>query len=209
MPLVYQQNINESTKLGVWHIEEPESFFLKKVILQNSITHPHKRLQHLAARYMLSELFEDFPLELILIANTKKPFLMDEAFHFSVSHSGDYAAVIVSKNYRVGVDIEVLSEKINRIRHKFLSESEENILQKMDEELTDTQVLTLAWGIKETLYKWYGDGGLDFIQHLHIHSITCESDEYIAGCSINKIFPIKLKVKGLLFNNSILTWTIS
>ena len=31
MPLVYQQNINETTKLGVWHITESEAFFLQQV----------------------------------------------------------------------------------------------------------------------------------------------------------------------------------
>jgi hypothetical protein len=57
MPLVYQQNINESTKLGVWHITEPEDFYLKQVPLQREISHPNKRLQHLAARYLLKELY--------------------------------------------------------------------------------------------------------------------------------------------------------
>ena len=55
MPLVYQQNINEATKMAVWHISEREDFFLKKVTLSNNITHPHKRLQHLAGRYLLPE----------------------------------------------------------------------------------------------------------------------------------------------------------
>ena len=112
MPLVYQQNINEATKLAVWHIVEEEDFFLKRVPLQKEITHPHKRLQHLAGRYLLTELFDDFPLELIQIADTKKPFLPNEAYHFSISHCGDYAAVIVSSINRVGTDIEIVSEKV-------------------------------------------------------------------------------------------------
>jgi len=70
---------------------------LEKVPLQNNITHPHKRLQHLAGRLVLSELYEDFPIKLIQIADTKKPFLPDEAFHFSISHCGEYAAAIVSR----------------------------------------------------------------------------------------------------------------
>ena len=128
MPLVYQQNINESTKLAVWHIAETEDFFLEKVMLPNNITHPHKRLQHLAGRYLLPELFEKFPLELIKIADTRKPFLPDEAFHFSISHCGDYAAAIVSKTNRVGVDIEVVGEKIEKIKDKFLSDEEQETL---------------------------------------------------------------------------------
>jgi hypothetical protein len=49
VPLFYQHTINETTKLGIWRIEEDEKFFLAKVPLQQNITHPHKRLQHLAA----------------------------------------------------------------------------------------------------------------------------------------------------------------
>jgi phosphopantetheinyl transferase len=100
MPLFYQHNINELTKLGIWRIEEPESFYLEEVPLQRSITHPHKRLQHLAGRWMLKRLFPDFPYELIQIADTRKPYLANEAYHFSISHCGDFAAAIVSRDHR-------------------------------------------------------------------------------------------------------------
>ena len=60
MPVFYQQTINEQTKLAIWKIEEDEAFFLQHVPLQRSITHPHKRLQHLAGRYLLGYLFPRF-----------------------------------------------------------------------------------------------------------------------------------------------------
>jgi len=82
MPLFYQHNINQDTKLGIWHIEEPESFFLEKVPLKRDVSHPSKRLQHLAGRYLLSYLFPDFPLEEIQIADTRQPFLANEKYHF-------------------------------------------------------------------------------------------------------------------------------
>ena len=107
MPLVYQQNINAVTRIGLWHITEDEDFFLKEVPLKREISHWHKRLQHFAGRLLLKELYPDFPLRLIKIADTKKPFLEDEPFHFSISHCGDYAAAIVSKTHRVGVEIHV------------------------------------------------------------------------------------------------------
>src|SRR6476620_10473041 len=115
MPIFYQQDIDTYTRLAIWKLEEAENFFLKKVPLQREITHPHKRLQHLAGRYLLKYLFPDFPTELIRIADTRKPFLEDEAYHFSISHCGDFAAVLVSKNCRVGIDIEITSEKVLRI----------------------------------------------------------------------------------------------
>lgn len=122
MPIFFQQEIDKDTRFAIWKIEEAEPFF--NVPLQRHITHPHKRLQHLAGRYLLKHLFSDFPLELIKVADTRKPYLEDEAFHFSISHCGDYAAAIVSRNKRVGVDIEIPTPKVEKIKHKFLHPEE-------------------------------------------------------------------------------------
>src|SRR5689334_16946996 len=130
MPIFFQQDIDKYTKLGIWKIEEPETFFLNAVPLQRDITHPHKRLQHLAGRWLLKYLFPAFPIELIRIADTRKPFLENEAYHFSISHCGDFAAVIVSERYRVGVDIELPSQKVERIKHKFLHQEELELMKQ-------------------------------------------------------------------------------
>ena len=207
MPLVYQQNINPFTKLGVWHINEQESFFIKQMPLQKNISHPHKRLQHLAGRILLRELFDDFPLELVLIADTRKPFLADEAFHFSISHCGDYAAAIVSKQNRVGVDIEIPHEKILRIRHKYLSAEEIKMLQKLPQD--PIHLLTMAWSVKEALFKWYGAGNVDFIEHLQINECQVKDNELTAHCSFKKGELFSLKVQGLFFNGNCLTWVVT
>src|SRR5436190_24350821 len=128
MPMVYQQNINSCTRLGVWHITEAESFFIEQVPVQRNITHPHKRLQHLAGRFLLKELYPNFPYELIRIADTRKPFLENEAYHFSISHCGPYAAVIVSSDFRVGTDVELTTAKVEKVKHKFLSPIEQEII---------------------------------------------------------------------------------
>ena len=126
----FQNDIDADTRLAVWKIEEEEPFFTEKVPLHRQITHPHKRLQHLAGRYLLQALFPDFPIGLIQIADTRKPFLEDEAYHFSISHCGDYAAVVVSKTKSVGIDIELVSDKIRRIEHKFVNEGEAQLLKQ-------------------------------------------------------------------------------
>ena len=164
MPIFYQQDIDESTRLAIWKIEETEDFFLKHVPLQKEITHPHKRLQHLAGRFLLKFLFPDFPVKLIKIADTKKPFLENEAYHFSISHCDDYAAAIVSKTERVGVDVEIPSFKIDRIKNKFLNELEFSILNS---EFSITQ-LTLMWCCKEAVYKWWSYGGVDFSEKIRL-----------------------------------------
>lgn len=204
MPLVYQQNINAYTKLGVWHINEHESFFLQQVPLQKNIKHPHKRLQHLAGRLLLPELFEDFPLKLIQIADTRKPFLEDEAFHFSISHCGDYAAAMVSKKYRVGVDIEIPRAKILGIGYKFLDEQELAMFKEIKAD--PVYLFTMAWSVKEALFKWYGSGNVDFKEHLHINQCQLNDNEFIAHCTLRKEQHLDVKVHGLFFNGNCLTW---
>ncbi|RZK11062.1 MAG: 4'-phosphopantetheinyl transferase superfamily protein [Flavobacterium sp.] len=204
MPLVYQQNINEHTRLGVWHINEVEEFFLNKVSLQKEITHPHKRLQHLAGRCLLRELYEDFPLGLIQIADTRKPYLPGEAFHFSISHCGNYAAAIVSRQNRVGVDIEIPQPKIERIKAKFLSENEQAIFLSLN--AVPEVALTMAWSIKEAMFKWFATGKVDFKEHMRILNCRLDDNQFVSSCQFRKDEPVPITVKGLLFNGNCLTW---
>ena len=203
MPLVYQQNINAVTKIGVWHIAEPEGFFLQQVPLQREIRHWHKRLQHLAGRLLLKELYPAFPVELIQIADTQKPFLQEDPFHFSISHCGDYAAVMVSKEYRVGVDVELKNSKIENIIPKFLT-AEECFLMPRG---AIAETATLFWSVKESIYKWNSRAGVDFKKHIAIQSITGDPNEGMVHCVFND--DIKLDVHFLHFNDNYLTWMLT
>lgn len=182
MPIFFQQDIDADTKLGIWKIEEEEDFFLSHVPLQREITHPHKRLQHLAGRFLLKRLFPDFPVSLIKIADTKKPFLEDEAYHFSISHCDNYAAAIVSTTERVGVDVEVPTPKIERIKNKFLNEEE---LVLLDSENSEFEIpnskLTLLWCCKEAVYKWWSYGGVDFSEKIRLQPFEPHPDGNLAA----------------------------
>ena len=207
MPLIYNHQINNTTKIGVWRISETEDFFFEKFSLQRDITHPHKRLQHLAGRHLLSILFPNFPIELIKIADTKKPFLEDEAFHFSISHCGDYAAAIVSTTSRVGVDIEVPHPKIDRIQHKFLTIEEDEVLNAFNHNKND--LLTLAWSAKEAIYKWYGLGQVDFKKHININSLELQPNAILAQCSFLKNEKVDLQVHNLNIEGNNLSWVVT
>jgi phosphopantetheinyl transferase len=207
MPLIYQQHVNPSTRLGLWHLAEDEKFFLGKVEANVAITHPHKRLQHLAGRYLLKELYEDFPLSLIRIADTRKPFLKDEAYHFSISHCGDYAAAIVSSQHRVGVDIEIPHEKILAIARKFLTDSDRSVIHRLGDE---PYVYTMAWSIKEAVFKWFGNGQVDFRDHIQLLSIAQDANVFEATCLFTRMEdPVELRLDGLLINGNCLCWLVT
>ncbi|MEO7120477.1 MAG: 4'-phosphopantetheinyl transferase superfamily protein [Ginsengibacter sp.] len=203
MPLFYQHNINQTTKLAIWHITEDENFFLEKVHLRKEIKHPHKRLQHFAGRYLLTILHPEFPLHLIEIAESNKPILSNGKFHFSISHCGDFAAAIISENETVGIDVEIITPKIDVIKNKFLSQEELKLLPDVN-----TKFLTLSWSCKEAVYKWFGKGGVDFKEHIQITDITAIDTRGTIECTFKKTTEKKLSVDFCLFESLCLAWVI-
>lgn len=219
MPLVYQQNINATSRIAVWHITEGEDFFLATVPVQREIKHWHKRLQHLAGRLLLKELYPEFPVEMIQVAETRKPFLENEPFHFSISHCGDYAAAMVSKTHRVGVDVELLNTKIEQIQHKFTSDEElkiftitgfANIQSSIPARPAggfNIQSLTLCWSIKESVFKWWGRGEVDFKKDIVLKSLSGSPEQGVVHCIFRNEF--ELDIHYLFFNNNFLTWVLT
>ncbi len=211
MPIFFQHIIDDSTRIGIWKIEETETFFSGSVPIHKNVSHPVKRLQHLAGRFLLKYLFPDFPHELIKIADTRKPYLPDVQYHFSISHCGDFAAAIVSKNKRVGIDIEISVQKIEKIKHKFLNEFELESFDLNDE--TDIQNsklkiqnLTLLWSCKEAVFKWHGDGGVDFSKHIQLSKNKENPDTF--HCLFSKTGD-QLLVQHKVFDKIVLSWVMT
>ena len=178
MPLFYQHNINQDTKLGIWHIEEPESFFLEKVPLKRDVTHPFKRRQHLAGRYLLSFLFPDFPVEEIRIADTRQPFLAgDRLSFFHLALRGVCCGDRQHGTAGWGWISNWSRRRITRVAEKFLNEGEMDLFNEdyaffLEQwglrGRVEQEFLTLIWSAKEALFKWYGRGELDFKRHMQL-----------------------------------------
>lgn len=202
MPIFFQHQINENTRLGIWKIEETEEFFKGNVPLHRDVTHPHKRLQHLAGRFLLQFLFPDFPYELIQIADTRKPFLPGEQYHFSISHCGDYAAAIVSRVSRVGIDIEIPVQKIIRIQDKFLSDEEKKSFLA-NQDMADYSATTILWSSKEAVFKWYGNGEVDFRRHIQL--LRRQEGVSVIDCFFHKTDQ-QLRIHYQEFDHLVLAW---
>lgn len=211
MPIFFQQDIDHNTRLAIWKIEEEENFFTKNVFVQREITHVHKRKQHLAGRLLLRNLFPHFPLELIRIADTRKPFLDDEAYHFSISHCGDYAAVLVSTVNRVGIDIELIDDKINRISQKFLSPDDRKVLNPFFISTENVgKYLTLAWSCKEAIFKWYGGSGVDFRKHINLKSIVPVNENELECIYLfSKNEELYLDLHSVFFDDLCMSWVLT
>jgi phosphopantetheinyl transferase (holo-ACP synthase) len=161
MPLI--QTIQDGdAKVGIWLITEPEAFFTGKlphaIAGVPGVHHPVRRLQHLAARYLLTEIAPDFPLGEVRIAPSGKPVLPGDAFHFSLAHSGNRAAAIVSRSRSAGIDIEKVTPRITRVASRFLAPGELAFLDAARRQ----EALTICWNAKEAVYKWFGRPGVAF-----------------------------------------------
>lgn len=171
MPVVFNKNIDEDTILAIWRIEENEEELLAALQLKQheldviSSLNNGKRLLHwLSTRVLLRTMLNTKEYIDCKLDEHGKPYLPDLDYHISLSHSYDYASVIIGKSRKVGVDIELIKHKIKSIKHKFLSDVE--LAQKQIGDNIDG--LYISWCAKEAIYKWNGRKGLEFKQDIHI-----------------------------------------
>lgn len=203
MPLFYAHNINDNARLAIWLIKEDESFFRSDIRIENNISHPHKRLQHYAGRFLLKILEPAFPVNEIRI-DGKRPYLPGNSFHFSISHCGDYAAAIVNKDQQAGIDVESASEKISLLKEKFLSDQEQHLLTKTGQR--ELNQLTLGWSAKEALFKWYQKGLVNFKSDMQLHNINAQKEKGTIDAFFGKEIEKKINVQYKFFDDLCLAW---
>jgi len=168
MPVYQLNNVSETIKVGLWKITETEEELLnvltnkgfdKATIYQ---TKNKQRLkQWLATRILLYDFFDNCT---ITYDELGKPHL-DNGWFISISHSNEFVAIALNKDTHCGIDIEKITHKVERIKHKFLNPLD---LQNV----TLLEHLTLYWGAKEALYKYYGKKEVLFIENLFINNFS-------------------------------------
>lgn len=210
MGLIHYQVLNQHTELGIWHIEESFDELYKKLILDEqerrhleSLIHPERTRHWLASRVLLRHLLKYDGFIDCKADAYNKPYLRNLPYHISLSHAKDYAAAMISNDCPVGVDVEVMEEKILKLARRFLSNEE---LEFIDER-QKIEHLYACWGAKEALYKLYGKGGLPFIGGIMLDPFPIERRGTITG-KINKAdYPGTLPVHYEVFKSYMLVYT--
>jgi len=172
MPLYKEWSIDDDSLAAIWKIEEPEAFFTERTGIQPVINNEKRRMEHLAGRFLLKHLKEDFPILNIRPDKHDKPRIDNDQYYFSISHSWPYVAVVINPYEEAGIDIQTWHHRIERIQHKFLSDEEQSLFENKRE------LITLAWCAKEAVYKWQGRRGIDFIEQLPIVFFDRKAIEY-------------------------------
>lgn len=118
-----------------------------------------KRRQSIAAELLLirlvKELDPDAPLPLSIDTEVDgRPFLRDHALHFSLSHSGSYAACAVSDG-EIGIDLQRVKAVESRLLRRCMSQDEQSYILSADD---PDAAYTEIWTKKESYAKARGLG---------------------------------------------------
>jgi 4'-phosphopantetheinyl transferase len=191
MPFLLDINIHSGIRAGVWHITETADELLEHVPLSGEETqqvtayrHDLRKKQWLACRALLKHLLDPLPAALFYTPDGK-PCLKSGSHHISVSHAGHFAAVVCSNLAPVGIDIEKVSERFEKVRERFLTETELSSLPASGR----PEHLCILWGGKEAVFKLHGRHDVDFRNDIFIHPF-----DYI--CNTNRVCRAILKADG-------------
>lgn len=147
--------INSSLFFGILDL----NLFSEKYQLTNK-----REIENFGKHHLLNVLLgKEFK---IIYDEKGKPYLAGDKRHLSVSHSHDQLAIIINSEEPTGIDIELIRDKVIRVKHKYLSSKE--LLDAGD----DIEKLLIYWAAKETLYKIYGLREIDFSVNLFVNSFT-------------------------------------
>lgn len=151
-----------------------------------------RRLEFVLTRYLLNELIHSIEIN---YKENGEPTIENNQF-ISISHCKDIVAIGISK-YKIGIDTETIENKIIRIQHKFVHESEFSENKFSSEELTE------RWCCKEALYKLSELKTYNIKENLRVKKIT--NDRYI-GTIIDENKTIDLEIHR--FKNTIICTTL-
>ncbi len=184
MPIIYRKNISNHGKLGVWKITESVDELLSMINFteEDYITFEKFKIKSrqahwLSYRIMIKQLMGDECVCNFHYDDHGKLQFSDLDYSLSVTHSGLYSGVIISRNHYVGIDIEKLGNRINLLADKFLSKEE---LQSLPKENKD-RYLTVLWSAKEALFKLYGKTKVQFDQNIILHKFKMQTKGSFKG----------------------------
>ena len=169
MPIFLQQHIDPIGEIGLWQIEETEEWFLERLTL-----HPNeqsqldqikgrKRTEWLAVRQLIHQMSGRQKRGIFIKDEFGKPHLEHSEWQISISHSRLLGAAIAAPK-AVGIDIQKIVTKIERLIPKFMNKEEQESLS-LEERIVHAHIY---WGAKEALYKAYGRRELDFCTHIRV-----------------------------------------
>lgn len=172
--LYYDKQSPDGWRIAVWHVTETLDELLDMlpddVSVKNEARERFKSesriLEWTAVRVLLYDML-DRQVQ-ILYDEDGAPQLPDyEKMDISISHTKGYVAIALAENGEIGIDVERMADRVEKVRKRFVRD---------DEEADTLNKLLLHWSAKETAFKMMRRRKVDFLKHLKVQSFE-ETEE--------------------------------
>lgn len=209
MPLTYIKTTPDYT-IAIWQVTEDLELLSQKLTIdqRTAITlktcKDHRRRELIGTRHLLNYMLADT----VTITKSDHGRPMIEEFpdlHLSLSHSGDSTAIMLSKRHeRIGIDIQIHRENITKLALKFMTPTEVASTSMAQQHY--------YWGIKESVFKAWSQGGVDFKKMIKITPFTImpETTLQVKTPTLftknEELFPFM--ARGLRLKDLYITWVI-
>jgi 4'-phosphopantetheinyl transferase len=186
MPFYKEISLQNNTTIYLWKIGEEISDLKENLNLSETSLNRLEKMKStsqikgfLAVRKLLNTInYSDFDL---FYDSYGKPFLKDGK-KISISHSHDFACIIVSEN-NVGIDIELKSDRIQKNIELLFNE---DFIRNFKGNKEDTTTLTtFCWSIKEAIFKLIPENDISFKDNISIQPFQINENLCTAKVSIN------------------------
>ena len=207
MPMAHK-HITEEYSIAVWHTTEDLEQLRQTITLDNYTKNTlktckvHRCRELIGTRHLLNVLLGESVT--ITKGENGRPMIVEYPdLNISLSHSGDYSAVMLSRVYsRIGIDIQMHRESISKIAPKFMTM----------EEVQSTSVSQqhFYWGIKESVFKAWSKGGVDFTNMIKVSPFDLLNDSRLDMATTTLFHKddvsISFNANGLVLDDLYLSW---
>ncbi|MFC2759504.1 4'-phosphopantetheinyl transferase family protein [Hallella multisaccharivorax] len=123
MPLFRIQKPDRQTGIAIWQMTESlESLPRPTQIDYGKYGSPH-RLQEILTEYLLLQKLTG--QQGLVINHRPNGAPLVNGYHVSITHTKGWAAMMLSEDHSVGIDIEYISDRVDRITSRFLRPDEQ------------------------------------------------------------------------------------
>jgi 4'-phosphopantetheinyl transferase len=207
MAIIVNENFECACQLAVWKITERLDDLLSRVTLTRNeldtlerFSFEPRKLEWLSVRVLLNEMTGKE--HTIGYNGNHKPYIIGNSYFISISHSRDLTAILLSRDKKVGIDLEYMSHRIGSIAHKFINGDD---VITTDEEQRKYH-LYIHWCAKEALYKICDKQNINFKENLTLDPFEPMEKGVILGRVHNRMRNEPFTMNYFSLGNYVVVW---
>ena len=208
----YAHHTFEGGGIAIWHITESSEELYAQLATHRydaplaDKKNESRRAEWLAVRLLVKLLFG--PEAEVAYHPTGRPYLKGSTAHISISHTKGFAAVAYHHDAPIGMDVEYIAPRVERIASRFTTPDEASYIDAHDEHARQMYHL-INWSAKEALYKLFDSPSLaEFKEAFHIAPYALDECGMMEATVCSAARSV-LAVSYRIFPTFVCTWAVA